>query len=125
MKFHHLGIACRDISQAAQTLQAQGMGRPEGERVWDAGQEAWLQMIIGDDGSRIELVQGPKVESLAKGGTAFYHICYEVEDLDASVEAQIQAGATLVEKAVPAPLFNGRRVAFVKGDAGLIELLEA
>lgn len=125
MRLHHLGVACQDLVEAAATLGRQGLGVPEGPSVWDVGQEAHLQMFKAPDGTRIELVQGPKVAGLAKRGTALYHVCFEVEDLDAALDGLLSQGAQAVAEPQPAPLFGGRRVAFVRTVAGLVELLEA
>lgn len=125
MKLHHLGIACRDLDEAARALERQGLGAPVGARVWDPLQEAWLQMLQAPDGTRLELVQGPKVEGLAKRGVALYHSCFEVPDLDAALARMAAHGAQVVSEPAAAVLFGGRRVAFVRAEAGLLELLEA
>lgn len=124
MKLHHIGAACLDLELAAATLTAQGFGKPLSDRVWDEAQQAWLQMLVGTDGTRIELVQGPRVEALAKRGVSLYHICFTVTNLDNELKAQLEAGAVLVAEPQVAPMFHGKRAAFIKTPMGLVELLE-
>ena len=54
-----------------------------------------------------------------------YHICYEVKDIDKTVEILKSRKYVLVEKPKPAIAFQHRQVAFLLNrDSGLLELLE-
>ncbi len=70
---------------------------------------------------------GPLDAILATSNESIYHLCYETENLDASLEAMKAAEFRMLCISAPKPaiLFNNRRVSFymVKG-FGIIELLE-
>jgi methylmalonyl-CoA/ethylmalonyl-CoA epimerase len=125
MKLHHLGVACQDISRSLEELRASGLG---GEVVAgplaDPLQDASL-CLVRSHGTDVELVSGPAVAGLLKKGMALYHVCWEVEDLDASLASLEAQGGMKVSEPKPAVLFGGRRVAFVRTPMGLVELLEA
>ncbi len=61
---------------------------------------------------------------IAKGGGA-YHTCYEVENLDAAVEALRSKKCILVGEPVPAVAFANRRIAWLFTPTNqLVELVE-
>ena len=73
-----------------------------------------------------ETADGPIAKFLARRGPGIHHVCYQVPDLDAALDACRAAGYTLVDE-VPRTGAGGRRIAFVhpKATAGiLIELTE-
>jgi methylmalonyl-CoA/ethylmalonyl-CoA epimerase len=124
VRLHHLGFACEDLAQARQTLLAQWPGWQASAEVHDPGQDATLCLLSGPQAPAYELVAGPAVSAMLKKGLALYHVCYEVDDLPKAVAQMEAQGYRLVREALPAPLFNGRQVAFVHGLLGLVELLE-
>ena len=48
------------------------------------------------DGTRIELVAGRQVEALLKKNIGLYHLCFEVEDIDAEIGRLVEGGARLI-----------------------------
>jgi methylmalonyl-CoA/ethylmalonyl-CoA epimerase len=124
MRLHHLGFACADLGAAREALLAQWPLWRAGAEMKDAGQDATLCLLSGPEGPAYELVAGPAVEGILKKGLALYHVCYEVDDLEAALAGLQAQGYRLVREPLPAPLFGGRRVAFVHGLLGLVELLE-
>jgi methylmalonyl-CoA/ethylmalonyl-CoA epimerase len=78
----------------------------------------------------VELVEpagrrSPVNRFLAAGG-GLHHICLEVTDLIAHIEASKAAGCTLVRVPMPAVAFGGRKVAWITTPAvQLIELLQS
>ena len=61
---------------------------------------------------------------LAKGIGA-YHICYEVSDLEKTLEDVRASGCVLISAPVPAAAFEGRRIAWLSTPTRhLVELLE-
>lgn len=133
MRVHHLGVAAADIKNAI--IAFRGLG-------W-----SWDEVII-DDASRgvklaflsrnnsdevIELVspvneRNPVSHTLntMRNVSHPYHICYEVCNLENTIDILKSRSYTLIEKPKPAIAFNDRRVAFLLNrDAGLIELVEA
>jgi catechol 2,3-dioxygenase-like lactoylglutathione lyase family enzyme len=125
VRLHHVGIACLDLADARASLQAMGLGVPQGEPVMDEARGVLLQLLRAPDGVLLELVQGPSVEALAKKGQVLYHSCWEVDSLAQASQALVAGGARPLGEPAPAPLFQGRLVAFFATPAGIVELLEA
>jgi methylmalonyl-CoA/ethylmalonyl-CoA epimerase len=77
----------------------------------------------------IELVaplgdNSPISKVLAKGIGA-YHICYEVDEIEAALEYVRSEGCIVVSKPVPATAFAGKRIAwFYTPTRQLVELVE-
>ncbi len=124
MKFHHLGIACEKIADAQEYVEKLFDIEKISDVIYDPLQEADLCMITTVDHLNIELIQGKPVLRLVKKGQFLYHTCYEVEDLDATIEELCQLGSIVISEAKEAVLFGGCRVAFLSSQLGLIELLE-
>lgn len=123
MKFHHVGIACRDIDEEIANLRKIHAVIESTPVVFDQEQNASLVMLTLPDGTNLELIAGKQVENLVKKNIAYYHICFEVDNIDLEIERLLQEGAFLISPPKPAVLFNHRKVAFLKVSYGLIELL--
>lgn len=124
MKIHHIGIACSDIEEA---LADFGRFHPivkRSEVVYDELQKAELCMVYTDTGLDVEFIAGEQVTRLVKKGISYYHLCYEVDDLDAVLSESVGKGAMIISEPKPAVLFDGRRVAFVYLPYGLVEFVE-
>lgn len=117
MRFHHVGVACRDLDAEEARLAPLGYAR-EGEDFADpiqgvrgrflGGQQPRLE-LLAEDGTRGVLA--PWLQSNVK----LYHLAYEVADLDATLAAatgKAARGRTVV-RPVPAVAFAMRRIAFV------------
>lgn len=130
MKVHHVGTVVASVAEA--TVHFTDLGfRTEGGIVEDPIQKVRIQFMRGEGaGLRIELLEplgsdSPVSGALSRGG-GVTHVCYEVDDMVAAVEARRAAGAVLVSGPVPAPAISGARVAFlVDRHQGLFELVEA
>ena len=125
MKLHHIGIACSEIQEALAELKKIYTVSSVGPVVFDSVQNASLCMVETAHGINFELVTGDRVSGLLKRKQSYYHLCYEVSDLEAETLAMIAAGAVAITKAEPAVLFDNRRVRFFMTQTGMIELLEA
>ena len=123
MRFHHIGVACRDIE--AEVDRIGQLHRIAGRTavLHDPEQDARLALLTLEDGTRIELVAGPQVETLVKKNIGLYHVCFEVEDLPAEIDRMVAAGAKLIVPPKAALLFDGRNVAFLYASYGMVELL--
>jgi methylmalonyl-CoA/ethylmalonyl-CoA epimerase len=123
MQLHHIGVACRDIEEGIEQLTRvhDVVGRTP--VVHDREQDALLVMLTLSDGTRIELVAGRQVDTLLKKNIGLYHLCFEVADIDAEIGRLVAGGARLIVPPKPAVLFDGRAVAFLYVDYGMIELL--
>lgn len=128
MRFHHIGIACRDLDVDATAMTVLGY-RAESEDFTDPQQGIRGRFIIGP-GPRFELLtqlerSGVLEPWLAKGVKA-YHQGYEVSDLDAEIARLKSAGAIVVSAPQPAVAFGGRRISFLMlKNLLLVELIDS
>ncbi len=122
MKFHHIGIATKNIEKTLEWLKNQFQIVNISEKVYDENQDAFLIMIETVD-VNIELVSGNIVKKFIKKNITYYHMCYEVNDLNEAIENF--KNSILISKPTEAILFNNRKVAFLMTPIGIVELLEA
>jgi methylmalonyl-CoA/ethylmalonyl-CoA epimerase len=129
--FRHLGIAVRSIDKAIPVYQDlfgyELVSGPFDDPIQKvavcflgrrAPGEITIELVapLGDD--------SPVNRTLAKGGSA-YHICYEVDDLDAKLDQLAGKGCLIVSQPVPAVAFNNRRIAWLYTPTRqLVEVLE-
>lgn len=125
VKFHHLGIACKDLTEFKNYIQKHFNAIPVSEVMEDKHQNAHLQLFETPQGIVYEGISGPVVTGYLKKRNYLYHTCYEVEDITTTIDTLQQSGSILISPPAPAPLFKGRKVCFLTSDIGLIELLEA
>ena len=122
MKFHHIGIATKNIEKTLEWLKNQFQIVNISEKVYDENQDAFLIMVETVD-VNIELVSGNIVEKFIRKNITYYHMCYEVNDLNEAIENF--KNSILISKPTEAILFNNRKVAFLMTPIGIVELLEA
>lgn len=122
--FHHLGIACEDLERGATFVQAAFEISSDSGPVYDPEQDATVQLFNAGSPSAIELVSGNAVKNIVRRGAFYYHVCYEVVDINASIARLSTMGGICARGPKPAILFDGRLVAFVLTPIGLVELLE-
>lgn len=129
MKIHHIGIAVSSLEEGAERFCCLlGLERAARYDLPEFGVRA-LFLPVGD--ANLELLE-PIGEStvakfIEKRGEGVHHICFEVEDIEASLEHFEAEGATLIDKK-PRPGAGGHLVAFVhpKSTHGvLVELKQA
>ena len=121
MKFHHIGIATQNIDKALDWLCGQFNVISISNKVYDNNQDACLQMIE-TVGVNIELVSGNMVKRFIEKNITYYHVCYEVDDLEESIKTFEKS--IVISKPVKAILFDNRRVVFLMTPIGIVELLE-
>ena len=131
MRLHHVAYTTQDLDRKAAQLTALFGFRPIADPVIDPVQGVRIQFLDMGDGSLMELLEphgerSPVARHL-KGGGGLYHLCYEVDDLEGTLERLRDSGeAFVVCEPVPAPAIENRRVAFVvTADRDLVEYLEA
>ncbi len=122
MRFHHIGIAVKEISEARNFVVSNFNVVDQSPEIFDPNQNALLQLLKTPDVS-FELVSGPIVEQLIRAKTSYYHTCYEVSDIYSSIASFKEA--LLIVPPTEAILFNNRLVAFLMTPIGLVELLNA
>jgi methylmalonyl-CoA/ethylmalonyl-CoA epimerase len=128
LRFHHIGIASRELDVEAAALAVLGY-QAESEDFTDPRQGIRGRFVVGP-GPRLELLtqtEGSRVLEpwLAKGIKA-YHQGYEVFDLEAEIERLKSAGAIVVSAPQPAVAFGGRRISFLMlKNLFLVELIDS
>lgn len=115
MKLDHIGIAVPDLEtgeklwKTALGLEAAGVEEVPSEGVRTAFFEA-------GGGVHVELLEAmsegsPIAKFLEKRGPGIHHLCFEVEDLDASLAEAEAQGYTRIKD--PGPGAHGKRVVFL------------
>ena len=125
MKFHHVGVACRNIDEEIANVSKIHQIIKKSPVVFDKEQNAELVLLTLSDGTNIELISGKPVETLLKKNITCYHLCFEVNDIGTEVDRLVKEGAFLISPPKPAVLFNNRLVAFLNVSYGMIELLNS
>jgi len=121
MKFHHIGIATKDIAKTKVWVEQHFQVKKVSKLLYDPRQNAHLQMIETVD-VNIELVSGNVVEKFINKGVTYYHICYEVDDIEDTIKSF--KSSLVISQPTKAILFDNRKVAFLMTPIGIIELLE-
>jgi len=133
MRLHHIAYVTKDVeAKAASFRRLLGFTEVGGPPIVDDYQGVKIKfMTMGQDpGVLLELLEptgpaSPVFSQLAKGGGLF-HLCFEVDDLEAALDAVRKAGeAIVVRPPAQAPAIQNRRVAFVvTKERDLIEFVE-
>ena len=130
-RVHHIGYVTASIASSAEDYtKATGL-------VWDRRiihdplQMVSVAFLGSSDGgsAMVELVEPASrrspVNQFLEAGGGLHHVCLEVADLSAHIEASRTAGCTLVRVPLPAVAFGGRKIAWITTPGGqLIELLQ-
>jgi methylmalonyl-CoA/ethylmalonyl-CoA epimerase len=128
---HHIGVATRNaMLDADDWQQALGLTRTT-DLVHDPVQKVRV-LFLSDgrtDGTLVELVEPAADDSpvgiFLKARSRFYHVCYEVDDLQDALRHVRAHGALVVRPPESAVAYAGRRIAWCCSRSGnLIELLE-
>lgn len=124
MRFHHIGIATDNIKDTLESLKKVMEIKDISDVVFDEKQDANLCMVTFKDGVKLELIEGHMVENLVKKRHYLYHTCYEVDNIESTMETLINDGAMQISEIKEAKLFEERRVVFLSWKLGIIELVE-
>jgi methylmalonyl-CoA/ethylmalonyl-CoA epimerase len=124
MNLHHIGIACKNIELEIENIKKIHKVLAVSDIVYDKMQDASLCIIKTDNDINIELISGNMVQNLLKKRIQYYHVCFEVENINQEILRLRAEGAFLVSEPKEAILFNNKKVAFMQTSYGLIELLE-
>src|ERR1700748_3292405 len=114
MKLHHIGIACKNIDAEIANIAKTHHIIEQSAVLFDELQNAQVVLLSLADGTKIELVSGKQVETFVKMNISYYHLCFEVDDLDAEIDKLVNDRALLISPPKPAVLLNNRRVDFLK-----------
>ena len=129
-RLHHVGYVTASIADSVEEYTKSTGLVWDGRIIHDPLQMVSVAFLSSadDSSSAIELVEpagrrSPVNRFLASGG-GLHHICMEVAELEAHIEASKAAGCTLVRVPLPAVAFGGRKIAWITTPTGqLIELL--
>jgi len=125
MKLHHIGIACKNIDEEIANISKIHHVVNQSPKVFDKEQNAELVLMTLADGTNLELISGRQVETFVKKNITYYHLCFEVDNINSEIERLVNEGALLISPPKPAVLFNNRLVAFLNVSYGIIELLNS
>ncbi|KYC40122.1 hypothetical protein WA1_29705 [Scytonema hofmannii PCC 7110] len=128
LALHHIGIVVQSISTGWNLYS--GMGFEAATPIYhDPIQKVRVQFINSGSNVLIELVEPAEPDSpvsnfLKKRGPGFHHLCYLVDDINASCEYVREQGGIITCTPVPAVAFQGKHIAFVYWHGTIIEFLE-
>jgi len=130
-KVHHLGVAVPSIADAIPVYQKLFGLSLLSEPITDPIQKVTV-CFLGSGAAAdvvIELIEpasddAPVASLLRKGGGA-YHVCYEVANIEETLEAFKAEGCRIVSAPVPAAAFGGRPIAWlITPTRQLVELVQ-
>jgi len=130
MRLHHIAYVCESVEQKAEELCKLLGYKTESSPVIDENQGVRILFLVHKDGSCLELLEpyGPKspVRKFLEKGGGLYHLCFEVDDLEATLrQCTSNKQAYIVKQPTAAPAIGARRVAFVvTAGNDLIEFVE-
>lgn len=128
-KFHHIGVAVKDIDKTAAMYV--GGGYQKSEPIFDPVQNVNICWLTKDGMPTVELLApvdetSPVCKILEKNGVTPYHTCYMVDDIEQAIVDLRQQKYVLVSKPVEAVAIHNSKVAFLHHrQVGLIEIVEA
>lgn len=125
LTFHHIGIACLDLEKTASSIVGMLGASEDSGKVFDPNQNASVRLLKIDEHLQIELVSGPVVEGVLRANGTYYHVCFQTPVLEEAIAGLQACGMLVVSPPKEAVLFSNRRVAFLFGPFGLVELLES
>ena len=129
MRLHHVGVITGNLEGSMHFYTS--VGYAASTIYADPIQKARIALMQKTREPLVELIAPDSAESPAASWiqritVGPYHMCYEVDDLEAMMAFLRSHRLFPVIKPVPAVAFNMRRIVFLWGESsGLFELLEA
>jgi methylmalonyl-CoA/ethylmalonyl-CoA epimerase len=129
LKIHHLGYAVQDLEASVDEFKRLGYDQ-RGDTTRDWERKVAIQFMTNGP-YLIELIaplssDSPVNNILSKVGNSPYHICYEVDNIDAEISRLSGETYILIENTSEALAIGKRKVAFLyHADVGLIELINS
>lgn len=129
LRFHHVGVACRDLDREQAGYALLGY-RPEADDFTDPVQGVRGRFLVAPGQPRVELLVNLEgsttLDPWLRGPARTYQQAYETDAFDDAVAQFRAAGARVVSPPVPAVAFGGRRICFVMlRTMTLVEVVEA
>jgi methylmalonyl-CoA/ethylmalonyl-CoA epimerase len=127
-RFHHIGYVTYSIADTSSMYILAGYHMSE--IIEDSIQRTKICYLLKDNNPCIELIEPVDEKSsvnkiLKKNeGTAPYHICYEVDDIDETFNKLIEIGYTPLFRPIEAIALDNRQICyFYKKEIGFIEMV--
>lgn len=113
MKYHHIGIVVKSITEYEKTMIFQEKLR----QIFDPIQNANLALYSNFSDSYIELIEPTAAESftynfLTNNTSPYHHVCYEIDSEDRMNSIAKNLRLLKFKGPIPAALFNGKFVYF-------------
>ena len=128
MQVHHIGYLVKRLNRSEEAFLKLGY-EVEREVCYDHVRDVNISFLTNGE-YRVELIEpasktSPLYPLLKNYKNSPYHICYTVEDLEASKKKLENDGFMVIQDTQVAPALDGRNVVFmVSADIGIIELVE-
>ena len=128
-KFHHIGVAVKDLDSTASVYENGGYRRSSS--IFDPIQNVNICWLAKEGAPTVELLapideKSPVNRTLEKVGVSPYHCCYVVDNLEEACAELRKQKYIMVSKPAEAVAFCGSRVCFLfNKNMGLIELVES
>lgn len=128
-KFHHIGVAVKDITATAAVYV--GGGYKQSKTIYDPVQNVNICWLTKDGMPTVELLapqdeHSPVNKTLEKNGVTPYHTCYIVDNIEQAVKDLRKLKYVVVSKPEEAIAIHNCKVCFLfNKHVGLIELVEA
>jgi len=115
LRFHHVGVACRDLDVEMGPLLIMGYHVEENDFIdpiqgvrgrFLSGQSPRLELLVALPGSRV-------LDPWLKSSARFYHLGYETPSLQQAISTLLARDAILAVEPVQSVAFPGRRIAFL------------
>lgn len=129
MKFHHIGVAVKDISATAAVYVTGGY--KQSDTIFDPIQNVNICWLTKENMPVVELLEpvdetSPVNKILEKNGVTPYHICYIVDEIELAMKELRKMKYIVVSKPAEAVAIHGCKVCFLfNKNVGLIELVES
>ena len=128
-RFHHIGYAVKDIEKTAEYYVNSGW--IISDIIIDRIQNSKIAFLKKQGMPPIELVapvneKSPIINTLKKNnGSTIYHVCYEVDNIDAAVAELRKMKYIKLFNPVEAAALNNRKICYLfNKEVGLIEVIE-
>lgn len=127
MKVHHIGYAVGNLEKARKRFKELGFEEESG--VFEDNLRKVIIQFMKNREYRVELIapmeESPIDEILKKVGPTPYHICYEVKDLESSIQEFQKRGYLLLHPPAEAVALDGEKVVFLYNPhVGIVEFVK-
>lgn len=128
LRFHHIGIAARSIDKCTDTYAR--LGYVSSETVVEPSQNVKICFLSKEGSPLLEIIEplnddSPVSKIVKNSGTTPYHLCYEVDDIEKSLEELEEMNFRLLfEPLISEVMDKGLFCYLFSSDIGLIELYQ-